>query len=448
MDKNFQQEQDALALLVKKMHFSGQTYEAYPNYIKYLLLIKKSCAFANAEFGLLDFSWAQAIAKACEKLETENGNFALDSLIDAHPILNDLLNTKIAERANYIQAEICPHRHVNLSQGGRDVIITADTLFIHDTLKRVHDSLYPLETALYNKGREFNGIFKMGREDFRDTLPVDLGIIFTGYADMIHQIRLRIKKEIVLWNSCTLGASFAGTGYCCPSGFAKVATKYLSGYCGRLLIPNQVAFAAMLDSEKMIIAHSHFEAAAIAVGRIAKALILMSSGPKCGFGEIYIPAVQPGSSIMPGKVNPVVPDMIAQIAIKVCANHAGIAHAAMENDLEGGCDSSMIRAKFHESSEMLSRGISLFISKVIEGSRAAPGLSNENFCHSWRPGFLLIRKIFGEEQARRILKIAAKRDINYVDVLKEEHLLSEDNLEILFNPANMAKVQISQFCKH
>lgn len=136
------------------------------------------------------------------------------------------------------------------------------------------------------------------------------------------------------------------------------------------------------------------EALALVVGRIAGDLILMASGPKCGLGDVRIPAAQPGSSIMPGKVNPVVPDMLSQIGLKVGANHAGIAHAACGGGLECGCDASMIRRAFHESAEMLARGIPLFVSKVIEGTQ--PG---ESLRDSWRPGYLLLRRLLGDEAA-------------------------------------------------
>ena len=158
----------------------------------------------------------------------------------------------------------------------------------------------------------------------------------------------------------------------------------------------------------------------------------MASGPKCGLGDVRIPAAQPGSSIMPGKVNPVVPDMLSQIGLKVGANHAGIAHAACGGGLECGCDASMIRRAFHESAEMLARGIPLFVSKVIEGTQ--PG---ESLRDSWRPGYLLLRRLLGDEAARRVFERAAGQGIPYAGALQRENL-PRNVAEALSDPARLA----------
>lgn len=441
MDHYTEQERYALSRLVGRMRVNGRTYETYPGYIPSLLRIKKACALANAETGTLDPAPAEAIALACDALEAERGGFPVDTLVDAHPLLNEMLNAAIAGRAMRRCPGICPDRHVNLSQGGRDVVVTADGLFLHDALKRVLDALPPLEKALDGKGDAFRGVVKMGRDSLRDTLPVDLGRIFSGYGDLIRRVRARLEGELPRWNGCALGASFAGTGSGCAPGFRESAAKHLSAICGRPLVPCADAFAAVLDAESVVTAHAHLEAVALAVGRIAKALILMTSGPKCGFGDVRIPAAQPGSSIMPGKVNPVVPDMIAQIGLKVCADHAGIAHAAYDGDLEGGCDASMIRERFHESAEMLARGIPLFISKAIEGTQAGPGLSAERLRASWRPGYLLIRRAFGDEAARRVLRLSAERGLPYAEAAREAGLLSGEGLAALSDPPRMAEAE-------
>ena len=182
-------------------------------------------------------------------------------------------------------------------------------------------------------------------------------------------------------------------------------------------------------------AHACLEALALVVGRIAGDLILMASGPKCGLGDVRIPAAQPGSSIMPGKVNPVVPDMLSQIGLKVGANHAGIAHAACGGGLECGCDASMIRRAFHESAEMLARGIPLFVSKVIEGTQ--PG---ESLRDSWRPGYLLLRRLLGDEAARRVFERAAGQGIPYAGALQRENL-PRDVAEALSDPARLADAE-------
>ena len=343
-------QQQALSRFADRMRVNRRTYDDYPGYIVSLLRIKKACAIANAEAGALDPERARAIASACDGL-ADGGRFPVDTFVDAYPLLDEMLNTAIAERASRISGvpDVCPDRHVGLSQGGRDVIATADTLFIHDALEQVFAVLPGLEHALMAKGDAFRNVLVMGRETLRDTLPVSLSHVFEGYGKQVRRARLRLEEELPRWNTCALGASVAGTGFGCAPGFRELACKHLSAACGRTLIPCGDGLLAVQNAESIVLAHACLEALALVVGRIAGDLILMASGPKCGLGDVRIPAAQPGSSIMPGKVNPVVPDMLSQIGLKVGANHAGIAHAAYGGGLECGCDASMIRRAFHAS---------------------------------------------------------------------------------------------------
>ena len=428
--------QQALSRFADRMRVNRRTYDDYPGYIVSLLRIKKACAIANAEAGALDPERARAIASACDGL-ADGGRFPVDTFVDAYPLLDEMLNTAIAERASRISGvpDVCPDRHVGLSQGGRDVIATADTLFIHDALEQVFAVLPGLEHALMAKGDAFRNVLVMGRETLRDTLPVSLSHVFEGYGKQVRRARLRLEEELPRWNTCALGASVAGTGFGCAPGFRELACKHLSAACGRTLIPCGDGLLAVQNAESIVLAHACLEALALVVGRIAGDLILMASGPKCGLGDVRIPAAQPGSSIMPGKVNPVVPDMLSQIGLKVGANHACIAHAACGGGLECGCDASMIRRAFHESAEMLARGIPLFVSKVIEGTQ--PG---ESLRDSWRPGYLLLRRLLGDEAARRVFERAAGQGIPYAGALQRENL-PRDVAEALSDPARLADAE-------
>lgn len=160
--------QQALSRFADRMRVNRRTYDDYPGYIVSLLRIKKACALANAEAGALDPERARAIASACDGL-ADGGRFPVDTFVDAYPLLDEMLNTTIAERASRISGVpgVCPDRHVGLSQGGRDVIATADTLFIHDALEQVFAVLPGLEHALMAKGDAFRDVLVMGRE----TLP-------------------------------------------------------------------------------------------------------------------------------------------------------------------------------------------------------------------------------------------------------------------------------------
>ena len=429
--------QQALSRLVTRMRVNRRTYDDYPGYIRSLLRIKKACALANRDAGALDPERARAIAAACDEL-ADAGRFPVDAFVDAHPLLDGLINAAVAERASRSGAPfVCPDRHVALSQGGRDVVVTADGLFVHDALERVLAVLPGLEDALAARGAAFRDAVKMGRDALRDALPVSLGRVFEGYAGRVRRVRVRLEEELPRWNGCALGASFAGTGFGCPPGFRERACAHLSALCGRRLAACEDGFLAVQDAESVVLAHARLEAVALAAGRIARDLILMTSGPQCGFGDVRIPAAQPGSSIMPGKVNPVVPDMIEQMGFRVSANHAGIAHAACGGELESGCDASMIRKAFHESAELLARGIPLFVSKVIEGTR--PGRCALRAPR--RPGYLILRRLLGEEAARRVFERADAQGVPYTEILRREALLPENAVETLDDPVLLADAE-------
>lgn len=429
--------------------FGRQTYGDWPEYIRAMLQVKKACALANAAIHALDPARASAIAQACDELMEGQAVFALDTLMDAAPLLNAMINAAIAERGERLLGQkqaalaICPDRHVNMSQGFRDVTATADMLFIHARLARVLAALPELEEALDKKSAELGGRIKMGRLDMQDSLPISLGHVFSAYLTRVLCARRRLETELARWNVSRLGATFIGTGFGCLPGFREQAHKYLSQVCGRQIAPCKDFCAAMQESENYVLAHAHIECVSLVLARIAKDVILMSSGPNCGLDDLRIPAVQPGSSIMPGKVNPVLPEMILQIGYRISANQAGVAQAAYEGELESGCDASMIRRSIHASSEMLANAIPLFASKVIRGIEAGRACDAAALNKSWPPFFLGLRALFGEKAASKAFRQASTRRNAYADVLRRNTLLSRKDAADLFEPAAMIDVEKS-----
>lgn len=439
----------SLSALGGRRVFGRQTYGDWPDYIRAMLQVKKACALTNAAVQALDPTRACAIAEACDELMERPPVFALDTLMDAAPLLNAMINAAVAERGDLILAgkgaarKICPDRHVNMSQGFRDVTTTADMLFIHARLARILAALPELEEALGNKAAEFRGRIKMGRLDLQDSLPIGLEQVFNGYLTRVGHARTRLETELARWNVSRLGATFIGTGFGCLPGFREEAHKYLSRVCGRQLAPCTDFCAALQESENYVLAHAHIECVALALAGIAKDLMLMTSGPNCGLGDVRIPAAQPGSSIMPGKVNPVLPEMILQIGYKISANQAGVAQAAYDGELESGCDASMIRKSIHASSEMLANAIPLFASKVIAGIQAGRACDAVSLNTSWPPFFLALRALFGEKAAYKAFRQASTRRNAYADVLRRKEFLSHEDVVDLFEPATMVDVEKS-----
>ena len=419
------------------MRVNRRTYDDYPGYIVSLLRIKKACAIANAEAGALDPERARAIASACDGL-ADGGRFPVDTFVDAYPLLDEMLNTAIAERASRISGvpDVCPDRHVGLSQGGRDVIATADTLFIHDALEQVFAVLPGLEHALMVKGDAFRNVLVMGRETLRDTLPVSLSHVFEGYGKQVRRARLRLEEELPRWNTCALGASVAGTGFGCAPGFRELACKHLSAACGRTLMPCGDGLLAVQNAESIVLAHACLEALALVVGRIAGDLILMASGPKCGLGDVRIPAAQPGSSIMPGKVNPVIPEVVSQVAFDIIGKDVTITMAAEAGQLELNVMEPIIAFSLSNGIHRLRQAMRTLQDRCVSGITA-----NKERCRSMVENSIgiitALNPYLGYETSASIAKEALETDGSVIDIVLARNLLSREKLDDILAPEHM-----------
>jgi len=424
----------------KEFSLGTETFDEIEGYVQTLVLLKKCCALANAELKILDEAYAQSIILVCDKILDNTLSFQLELTIYSEPafILNGMVNEFIALKANEhlketgLSSGIDPIKHVNMSQGCADIIATTNIVYIHNRVSQVRDAIMQLENALTEKESEFKDIIKMGRIDLQDALPISLGQVFSGYRAQVSGIRENLDFELQKPLASLLGASYVGTGFGCVSQFKEHVSTIISTHFNQQIRPAKNMFALLQEGCCELILHAHLQHLAITVGRIAKDCILMTSGPHCGFGDIRIPAAQPGSSIMPGKINPVVPDMFVMIAHKVSANHAGIAYTAFEGEFDGGCNTAMIIKYFHESTQLLTRGISIFSSKVIEGITAREKHSLSKVQEATTPIFLTLCMLFGRETAMKLQKLAQQNTTTLLQEIHASKLLPSKDIEHLF----------------
>ena len=243
---------------------------------------------------------------------------------------NMAANEVLANRANEILTgykgsdQVHPNTHVNMCQSSNDVVPTAKGIAIHNEVGRVLKAAAHLEAALDAKAAEFADVVKMGRTCLQDAVPITLGQEFSGYAAGIRRNRLLLERERARWCTSVLGATAVGTGMGCMPGFSEHIYKNLSAVCGREIRRDANLFDGLQASDSFIILHAHLQALATVAAKAALDIRLMGSGPRAGFGDIVIPAVQPGSSIMPGKINPVMTEVMILACHRVAGNQAGV----------------------------------------------------------------------------------------------------------------------------
>lgn len=427
-------------------------YNSYPQFVAAVAKVKKACAITNREIGALDPAKAAAIIQACDEVVEGKlaGNFPLCVFRGSGTPLNMTLNEVLGNRANEILTGhkgsdvVHPNTHVNMCQSSNDVIPTAKMLVTYDEIGAVLEALPILEDALAQKAEEFREVVKMGRTCLQDAVPITLGQEFSGYHSQIRRNRLLLEKERQRWNSGVVGATAVGTGIGVMPGFIDRIYPNLSKVCGREIVCNPNLFDGLQSADSFVILHAHLQAIAICAGKIASDIRLMCSGPRAGMGDITIPAVQPGSSIMPGKVNPVIPDMMMQIGQKVCANHAGIAMAAYTGELDLGPSSAVLVKGLFDSTGLLAKGLRIFAEKTVRGITA-----NEERCREQAEKSTslatMVSALFGYKVGSRIAEIAYQEGISCKEAALREKLLTPEAAEDLFNVLDLTDVRKTEY---
>lgn len=431
------------------LHICGTTLVSYPQILAAMGRVKKACALTNKQIQTLDAQKADAIIAACDELIAGKfaDQFPLSAIGGFGAILNVTANEVLAERANEILAGnaggVCPHDHVNMGQSANDVLRTAKVLAVYDAVGALLGNFAHLEKPLAGKAEALKDIVKVGRVSYRDAVPVTLGQEFSGYHSQIKRIRLRLEEERERWNSVPLGATVLGTGLGCKPGYFDAVCGNLSAVCGREITQSGNLFDAMQSADAYVMLHAHIQSLAICVAKIGIDIRLMASGPRAGLGEIALKALQPGSSIMPGKLNPVVPHMMMQMSQRISANHAGIAMAASSGELDLGSASSVIFKSLLDSMELIGKGMRIFGEKVV-----ASVLPQTERCRSLAEQSLalsvVVSAVFGYRAGTRIAQLALEKNITCKEAAVRDGLLSQAEADELFDVSVLTDIRKSE----
>jgi aspartate ammonia-lyase len=323
---------------------TGTPISVYPALTEALACVKEACALANYELGLLDQERAQAIVQACR--EIRNGRYHDQFVVDviqggAGTSTNMNANEVIANRALEILGfargeykEVHPLEHVNMSQSTNDVYPTAVKLALRFEIDRLVEAMILLGGDFDAKAREFADVLKMGRTQLQDAVPMTLGQEFSTYAVMIGEDQQRLREAAKLIQEINLGATAIGTGINAPPGYAPLAAKYLTEITGIEFVTAANLVEATQDAGAFVQLSGVLKRIAVKLSKVCNDLRLLSSGPRAGLGEINLPAMQAGSSIMPGKVNPVIPEVVNQVAFEVIGNDITVSFAAEAGQMQ------------------------------------------------------------------------------------------------------------------
>ncbi len=430
----------------ENFNISGQNINTFPSIVKALAIVKMAAAKANYDIGLLSKPVADAIIEACN--EIINGklhtNFVVDMLQGgAGTSTNMNANEVIANRALEIlghekgEYKYChPNNHVNLSQSTNDAYPTAVKLALIEATESLIFVLKDLIQSFREKGKEFAHIIKMGRTQLQDAVPMTLGQEFEAYASTLEEEIDRLEQNSKLFLEVNMGATAIGTGINATAEYSEKCIMYLREITGRDIVIAGNLVEATQDTGAFVMYSSAIKRLAIKLSKISNDLRLLSSGPRTGLNEINLPAMQPGSSIMPGKVNPVIPEVVNQIAFKVIGNDLTVTLGAEAGQLELNVMEPVIVQSLFESISILANGISTLKYRCIDGITA-----NEEHCKNLVKNSIgiitALNPVLGYETSTQLAKEALETNKGVYELALEKQLLSKEELDKLLSPENM-----------
>jgi aspartate ammonia-lyase len=430
----------------ENFQLSGIPISTTPSMINSLAYVKKAAAMANLELGLLSSEVAHAICKACDRIidgefhdqfvvDVFQGGAGTSTNMNANEVIaNVALEIMGFEKGDYDHCH--PNNHVNCSQSTNDAYPTAFRIALHYELRKLMVSMLALQKAFADKGEEFSDVLKMGRTQLQDAVPMTLGQEFSAYATTISEDMDRIFESHNLVHEINLGATAIGTGLNAPSDYTRLVTQNLRNLTGIPLKTSANLVEATWDTGAYMQISGSLKRFAIKLSKICSDLRLLSSGPRAGLNEINLPKMQPGSSIMPGKVNPVIPEVVNQIAYQVAGADTAIMMASENGQLELNVMEPVIAYNLFLSLNLLDKGCVTLADKCISGITA-----NREVCRKMVENSIgivtALNPCIGYENASAVAKEALENDASVYNLVLEKKLISKEKLDEILSAENM-----------
>lgn len=428
---------------VENFQISGTTIAAYPNLVIALAAVKQAAAQANAELGLLPTVHRDAIVQACVEIREGrlHDQFVVDLIqggagTSTNMNANEVVCNRALELLGHQRGEygfLHPNEHVNMAQSTNDVYPTALRIATFFAIEHLLEAMEVLRAAFDSKAVEFAGLLKLGRTQLQDAVPMTLGQEFSTYAVMLEEDMARLKEASALIREVNLGATAIGTGITAHPQYAALATTALSQITGIALITAPNLVEATQDCGAFVQISGVLKRIAVKLSKTCNDLRLLSSGPRAGFGEINLPPMQAGSSIMPGKVNPVIPEVVNQIAFEVFGSDTVVTFAAEGGQLQLNAFEPIIASSLFRSFKHLTNGCLTLAERCVKGITANP----ERLRETMERSIALVTALnpyIGYKNATAVAAEAFAENATVRDVVLRRGLMTQAELDEALQP--------------
>ena len=432
----------------ENFHISGIPLATYSAFIRSLAYVKKAAATANRELGLLPPAVADAISSACD--EILDGKFRDQFVVDmiqggagtsTNMNANEVIANIALEKLGYDKGRydiIHPNNHVNLCQSTNDVYPTAIRLTLILKIRQLMDAMEYLRAAFEKKSSEFYDVIKMGRTQLQDAVPMTLGQEFSAYAVMLGEDIERVDEAQTLVREINLGATAIGTGINAHPDYAPLVAQKLRAITGIDVLTSPNLVEATQDSGVYVQLSGVLKRVAVKISKICNDLRLLSSGPRCGLNEINLPPMAPGSTIMPGKVNPIIPEVVNQVAYAVIGNDVTVSFAAEAGQLELNVMEPVIAFSLFNSLVILRRASVTLADRCVRGITANRDRCREYVEHSI--GLVTaLNPYLGYERCTEIANEALETKRSVCDIVLEKGYMKKEEIDEILSAENMVK---------
>ncbi|PKO97328.1 MAG: aspartate ammonia-lyase [Bacteroidetes bacterium HGW-Bacteroidetes-7] len=433
---------------VENFDISRDYLSEYPEFTKALGIVKMGAILANHKLGLVSDQITSAVVAACKELMDGEHleHFPIDMVQGgAGTSVNMNANEVIANRALEImgkergQYQFCsPNDHVNMAQSTNDAYPSAMHIGLYLTHFHVRDAMENLILSFEKKEKEFAGIIKMGRTQLQDAVPMTLGQSFGAYASAMKHELERLERSATEFLEINMGATAIGTGITAEPGYAEECIKNIRKITGWDIKLAGNLIEATHDTSCMVSYASALKMIAIRLSKICNDLRILSSGPRTGIAEISLPPKQPGSSIMPGKVNPVIPEVVNQVCFKIIGNEAAVCMASEAAQLELNVMEPVMVQSIVESSDWMIRALNTLRVECIDGIKANPEHCR-NMVENSIGIVTALKPFIGYEKSSEIAKEALQSGKSVYKLVLEKGVLTKEQMDKILDPANMVK---------
>ena len=436
---------------VENFQISTQKVSDFPEFVRAMVMVKKAAARANSELGVIPAEIARAIEAACD--EMLDNNRCLDQFpsdvyqggagTSINMNTNEVVANLALELAGHAKGEyhiIDPMDHVNASQSTNDAYPTGFRLAVYRSIQAMLVHITRLKQAFDSKAEAFKDVLKMGRTQLQDAVPMTVGQEFSAFSMLLEEEITSLNRTAALLLEINLGATAIGTGVNAPEGYADLAVQKLSEVSGLPLTLSPNLIEATSDCGAYVMVHGAIKRTAVKLSKICNDLRLLSSGPRAGLNEINLPQMQAGSSIMPAKVNPVIPEVVNQVCFKVIGNDTAITFAAEAGQLQLNVMEPLIAQAVFESISLIGNACTNLADKCIDGITVNREVCEHYVFHSI--GIVTyLNPFIGHHNGDKVGKICAQTGKSVRDVVLELGLLSEEQLNDILSPQNLIKPQ-------